>query len=257
MRLADLPDRSYRLLGTAAMWGLFGVVGLLIGFVVLPFVSLFVRNPDRRQSVARQIIGTSFKLFIIVASGARLISCHVSGMQHYRPRSGQLILANHPSLIDVVILISLFPEVDCVIKEAITRNPVLKMSVGAANYISNAEPAELLEACSERLRSGANLTLFPEGTRTVPGEPIQFKAGAAEIALRAEADVLPIVISCRPAFLAKHEPWYRIPPSRPRFDIRVLPPIEPREYVKRDMGDRAARQALNSRLLELFEAELA
>ncbi|MEO1204499.1 MAG: lysophospholipid acyltransferase family protein, partial [Pseudomonadota bacterium] len=231
MRIADLPDRVWRWLGHAALWLLFGVFGLVIGFVVLPFASLFIRNPLRRQRFARNSISACFKLFVVCATGMRLFTLNVSGMHHYQAGSGQLILANHPTLIDVVILISLFPQVDCVVKDAITRNPVLRMSVGAANYISNADPADLLDDCSERLRSGANLMLFPEGTRTIPGQPLVFKPGAAEIALRAGAPILPIVIDCRPKFLGKHDPWYSIPPVAPTFDIRVLAPVKPEQYV--------------------------
>jgi 1-acyl-sn-glycerol-3-phosphate acyltransferase len=239
------------------MWLLFGIFGLVVGFVVLPFVSLFVRNPQRRQAFARRAISACFRLFVLFATATRLFKLRVSGMHHYEEGSGQLILANHPTLIDVVILISLFPDVDCVIKDAITRNPVLRMSVGAANYISNADPADLLDDCSERLRSGANLMLFPEGTRTTPGRPLEFKPGAAEIALRADATILPIVIDCRPQFLGKHDPWYSIPPAAPTIDIRVLAPVEPQQYVEKDAADRVARQSLNRGLLDLFEAGLA
>lgn len=187
----------------------------------------------------------------------RLISCQVTGMEHYDRSGNQLILANHPTLIDVVILISLFPQVDCVIKEAVTRNPAMRMLVGSANYISNREAADLLESCTSRLRSGAALLLFPEGTRTVPGRPLQFKPGAAEVALQARAKILPVVVDCRPQFLAKHEPWYYIPPRAPHFDIRVLAPVDPVDMIPVCAGKRNARRALNAALQELFLAELA
>ncbi len=257
VRIAALAYRLYRFLGTTALWILFGIFGLFVGFVVLPFVSLFVRDRLRRQTFARRVISACFKLFVAFATGTRLFTLRVTGTERHEAQSGQLILANHQTLIDVVILISLFPEVDCVVKEAITRNPVLRMSVGAANYISNAEPADLLEDCADRLRSGANLMLFPEGTRTVPGKPLAFRPGAAEIALRAGAPILPIVIDCRPPFLGKHDPWYWIPPVAPSFDIRVLRPVTPQEYVEEQAGHRAARQSLNRALEALFESELA
>ena len=177
-------------------------------------------------------------------------------MEHYEPLGNQLILANHPTLIDVVILISLFPQVDCVIKEAVTRNPAMRMLVGTANYISNREPADLLESCTSRLRSGAILLLFPEGTRTVPGSPLKFKPGAAEVALQARAKILPVVVDCQPQFLAKNEPWYYIPPRAPHFDIRVLKPIDPADLIPVCAEGRNARHALNGALQKRFSAEL-
>lgn len=257
MTMLDHLNRIYRFFGQSLFWLSFGLIGVLVGFLVLPLAKLLIRDPKKRQAAARNIMAACFKLFVWAARLLRLITCRVTGMHHYDPGGGQLILANHPTLIDVVILISLFPQVDCVIKAAVTRNPAMRALVGMANHISNSEPSELLNSCSDRLKSGASLLLFPEGTRTVEGRPLKFKPGAAEVALRADATILPVVIDCRPNFLAKHEPWYYIPPRRPHFDIRILPPMKPADIVPADVGARNARHELNSALEALFLNQLA
>lgn len=256
MALLDHLNRLYRFFGHSLFWVLFGLIGVVVGFLILPTVNLFIRERKTREVTARNIIGACFRLFVHAACWMRLISCRVTGMEHFDRSGNQLILANHPTLIDVVILISLFPQVDCVIKEAVTRNPAMRMLVGTANYISNREPADLIQSCTSRLSSGAALLLFPEGTRTVPGRPLKFKPGAAEIALQARAKILPVVVDCRPQILAKHEPWYYIPPQAPHFDIRVLAPIDPMDMIPVHAGKRNARQALNTALQEFFSAEL-
>lgn len=246
----------YRFVGTALFWILFGLVGLVYGFVVLPFVYLLVRNPASRQVIARGLIRSAFVVFVWVARNMRLIRCDITGMQHWDPDSSQLLLANHLTLIDVVILLSLFPQIDCVVKAAVTRNPVLRVSAGAANYISNRDPDELLDCCVERLQSGSSLLLFPQGTRGIRGEPLKFRLGAAEIALRAGATSVPIVIDCDPQMLAKNVPWYRIPPSQPHFRIRLLPPVPVDELVPAGLEPRRARHVLNEVLIAKFEDEL-
>ena len=255
--LLDHLNRAYRFVGQSLFWVMFGLIGVVVGFLVLPLAKLVIRDPRSREVTGRNIIAACFRLFVRVACGIRLISLRVTGMEHYAPDRNVLILANHPTLIDVVILISLFPQVDCVIKEAVTRNPALQMLVGMANYISNHEPADLIESCTRRLQSGASLLLFPEGTRTITGKPLRFKPGAAEVALRSGVKILPVVVDCRPRFLAKHEPWYYIPPRAPHFDIRILAPVDPAEMVPADAGKRGARNALNAGLQALFSAELA
>ena len=247
----------YRWVGTTLFWIFFGLIGLIMGIVVMPLVYLLVRDRAARQVRARRLISAAFSLFVWTACTSRLISLRVTGMEHVDPDGGQLILASHPTLIDVVILISLFPQVDCVIKQAVMVNPVLGVSVRAANYISNREPADLLDSCVARLRTGVSLLLFPEGTRSVNGEPLKFKLGAAEVALRASANILPVVISCEPQMLAKHVPWYRIPPSRPHFSISILPPVAATDLVSGDPGHRHARYEVNGALLSLFQAELS
>jgi 1-acyl-sn-glycerol-3-phosphate acyltransferase len=247
----------YRFIGTTLFWIFFGLVGLVFGFVVLPLVHLFVRNPARRQRIARNLLRGAFVVFVWIATSMRLIRCDVSGMDHWRPDQSQLLLANHLTLIDVVILLSLFPQIDCVVKAAVTRNPVLRVSAGTANYISNRDPDELLDFCVERLQSGASLLLFPQGTRAIRGAPLKFKLGAAEIALRANASIVPIVIDCEPQMLAKNVPWYRIPRSQPHFRIRLLPALHVDELVPADVEPRTRRRMLNKRLVSIFEAELA
>lgn len=247
----------YRFIGTSLFWFFFGVIGLIYGFLVLPLVYLFVRRPQRRQVIARDMIRGAFVMFVWVARTMRLIRCDITGMEHWDPDGSQLLLANHLTLIDVVILLSLFPQVDCVVKAAVTENPILRVSAGTANYISNRAPDELLDFCVERLEAGASLLLFPQGTRAIRGEPLKFRLGAAEIALRANATIVPIAIDCNPQTLAKNEPWYRIPPSPPHFRIDILPPVAAASLVPEHMEPRRARHELNARLIALIEARLA
>jgi 1-acyl-sn-glycerol-3-phosphate acyltransferase len=257
LRLLNHLNRAYRFLGQSLCWLLFGVIGLAICFVVAPLLLLFVRDPVRRQAAARGVIRAGFRLFVALARTLRLITYRLCGMEHYDRSAGQLILANHPTLIDVVILIALFPGVDCVVKEAIIRNPFLGMAARAANYIPNSASLELLDVCAQRLRAGAGLILFPEGTRTARGDSLKFKPGAAEVALRSGACILPVIIDCRPQFLAKEESWYQIPATTPHFAIRILPPMDPRELLDEPTSERQARRSLNRALQDLFEARLA
>jgi 1-acyl-sn-glycerol-3-phosphate acyltransferase len=113
-----------------------------------------------------------------------------------------------------------------------------------------------MDTCVQRLHAGSSLLLFPQGTRAIRGEPLKFRLGAAEIAIRAEAEIVPIVIDCQPQMLAKHVPWYKIPPSPPCFRIKVLPPVTAGELVADDVPPRHARHELNANLVAMFEAEL-
>ena len=246
----------YRFIGTSLFWFFFGVIGLIYGFLVLPLVYLLVRREERRQVIARDMIRGAFVFFVRTARTMRLITCDIRGMEHWNPDESQLLLANHLTLIDVVILLSLFPQVDCVVKAAVTRNPVLRVSAGTANYISNRAPDELLDFCVDRLNAGSSLLLFPQGTRAIRGEPLKFKLGAAEIALRARATIVPIAIDCEPQMLAKNVPWYRIPPSQPQFRITLLPPVEAESLVPEGTDPRRARHVLNEALESLIGAEL-
>jgi len=257
LRQLNHLNRLYRFAGQSLLWIAFGLAGALVGLVVIPLISLLESEHALRQHRTRSVIAACFRWFIAVACQLRIVSCRISGIGHYDPGARQLILANHPSLIDVVILISLFPQADCVIKEAVTRNVLMRRSARIANYISNFDPALVLASCVDRLRSGNSLLLFPEGTRSDPDAPLKFKPGAAEIALKAKATILPVVIDCEPTFLSKRDPWYRVPSRMPHFDVRILPPLRPGDLVEGVAPRRRARLLLNASLERLFESALA
>ena len=250
-------DLALRFFGTSLLWFFFGSIGLVLSIFVFPILYLFVRQPKTRQVVARKLIAGTFGAFMWGGCRMGVFSFHVTGMENRAAEGGQLILANHPTLIDVVLLLSVLPQVDCVVKDAVIRNPFMRASVTTANYISNDEPADLLASCVERLKAGASLLLFPEGTRSKSGRPLQFMLGAAEVAVRARAQILPIIIDCKPRFLTKRDPWYSIPRSRPHFKVTILPAVPLEQLVSGELDQRGTRHELNDALVSLFDAELS
>ena len=250
-------NRAWRLFGTAVSFSVFGLAGLLIGLLLFPLMFLFVRDPGQRQFAARKLISAAFGGFVRMMRNLGVLSFRIQGEEYIGSGDGRLVIANHPTLIDVVFLISLFSQTDCVIKGAVTKNPFMASTVRAANYIPNSEPQQLLDSCVARLQSGASLLLFPEGTRSVEGQPFDLKLGAAEIALRAGAEVLPVVIECAPLFLTKSEPWYAVPRGKPHFTIRIMAPVPLEQLVSGDLDQRHARHALNEAFLALISHDLS
>ena len=246
----------WRLFGTALSFAMFGIGGLFFGLVLFPLMFVFIRNRDARRTTARRIIGSGFGAFWWFMKALSVLEYRIDGREYIDDRRRQLIIANHPTLIDVVILISLFPQANCVIKEAVTKNPFMRSTVRAADYISNSAPEDLLENCVDYLGDGRSLLLFPEGTRTRPNEPVEFKPGAAAVAARTGAEILPVVIACEPLFLSKQLPWYYVPREVPKFTIRILRPRNLNELVRAGADERSYRHELNDGLLRLFRAEL-
>jgi 1-acyl-sn-glycerol-3-phosphate acyltransferase len=169
-------------------------------------------------------------------------------------RPGQMVLANHPSLIDVCFLIAFTPQATCIVKSTLWRNPFTRWPVVAAGYLSNGSTFEMVEGTAAALREGQSVIIFPEGTRTTPGQAMQFHRGAANIAVKGAGVVTPVFVRCDPTTLAKNMPWYRIPPRRVRFTLRVGADIDVETF--RSAPPPLASRAFNERLLQVFEAEL-
>lgn len=248
-------DHFRRLLATAVGFAVFGVAGLIVGLLIFPVMFVFIRDRHARQIAARKLIGHGFGAFFSMIKVLGVLSYEIEGAENIESGQNQLIVANHPTLIDVVILVSLFPQADCVIKEAVTRNPFMRSTVAAANYISSAEPDCLLASCVQSLEAGGSLLLFPEGTRTARGQPLDFKLGAATVAARANVDILPIAIACSPVFLTKNLPWHHVPAEKPHFTIRVLEPVPLSKLVPDGLSERDARHEINEAMLDLLRRE--
>jgi len=209
-----------RLSATAAAFSLFGLGGLVLRFVLFPPLKLIYRDAQLRQRKARLLIHTAFRAFIGFM--------HITGIYTYSfrdeerlRRPGQLVLANHPSLIDVVFLISRIPNANCIVKASLFRNPFMRGAVTTAGYIPNDDPEQIIESASRSLQRGESVVLFPEGTRSVPGRPFKFQRGAAYMALRAQVKPTLVTIRCNPPMLMKNIPWYSIPLSRPHFQFDI------------------------------------
>ncbi len=210
-------DYVWRLFATAVCFTAFGLGGLLLTVGVFPALLLFGKAD--RVRYARRLIQRVFAGFLQFAETLGVMRLHVSGAHRLRDCGGALVLANHPTLIDVVILISLLPNADCVVKQAVARNPFMRGPVRAAGYVSNDDGAGLVDDCIEAVRAGGNLVIFPEGTRGLPGQPPRLQRGAANIAVRGRLDITPVRITCTPLTLTKGQKWYRVPERR--FHVRV------------------------------------
>jgi 1-acyl-sn-glycerol-3-phosphate acyltransferase len=216
-------DRLYRTGATAFCFATFGVGGLGLALVVLPLLLLIPRAEQRRR-LARFLIQQLFRFFVALMIGAGVITLTVRDAERLKGR-GHFILANHPSLIDVVILMSLVTQPDCIIKSQLWRNPFTWGAVRIGGFIDNHSGPELVQAAVASLRAGHNLIVFPEGTRTRPGSPLRFLRGAANIAARGRVDITPVVLTVSEPTLTKGYPWYRVPRRRPRFSVYVLPEV--------------------------------
>jgi 1-acyl-sn-glycerol-3-phosphate acyltransferase len=252
--MADRLERGWRVLATGLCFLAFGLGGLLFLLLVVPLLHLAVGDPARRVALARRAIRLSFAGFIALMRATGVLSVEIRGAERLRGR-GRLILANHPTLIDVVLLMSLVEQCDCVVKGALGRNPFTRGPVRAAGFVANDGGEDLLQDCVRSVRAGSNLIIFPEGTRSARGEPLRLQRGAARVAVHGELDITPVRIRCTPATLAKGEKWYRVPPRRAHIRIEVDEPIAVADFIAAAPHPALAARQLNRHLTEYFSKE--
>ncbi len=246
-------NHLWRVAATGFVFVVFGVGAIFISLTMFPLLRLSTRDRATARQRIQRGMQLTFKLYMELMRVLGTLTSSVEGVQHLR-EPGRLIIANHPTLIDVVFLGSLIPEVDCIVKKGLWRNPFLRWPVSWAGYIPNSEGEELVERCAASLRQGRALLVFPEGTRTVPGKPMSVRRGSAHIALAAHAEILPVTISCDPITLFRGNPWYRVPVRRFHMRVVVGQPVPASAFrLPGEAPSRSARR-LAQWIVEYYEA---
>ena len=123
----------------------------------------------------------------------------VEGREKIRPRVPYVMVANHQSLLDILVLFRLFKHFKWVSKIENFWIPFVGWNMLLNRYIKvirgNPDSVRrMLEACEKTLSAGNSVMIFPEGTRSPDGRMRAFKTGAFDLAKRTERPLLPIVI---------------------------------------------------------------
>lgn len=231
-------SRPLRAVGTAFCFLVFGVLGLSVLCIFFPLSNLVRGNGRDSQIWVRGIIHRAMHWFSRFMALCGVIRYEVRNREKLE-RRGLLVVANHPSLIDVVFLMGLLDQPVCVVKASLKTNLFTRGPVKSAGFIVNSDGSQLIDDCIATVQAGNNLIIFPEGTRSLrhDGALSPMKRGVANIALRGGIDLTPVVITVSEPVLGKGVRWYRVPVRRPRFVLTVMDDIPVSDYL-----DRAAEQ---------------
>lgn len=252
-----LLNYGWRVLATGWCFLSFSLGGVLLTLTAFPIINLCWRDADQRRDRAQRVIHQSFRFFIGQMIWLGVMSVELRNAERLRALNGVLVLANHPTLIDVVLMISLMPRADCIVKEALWRNRYLGGVVRAAQYIPNRGAEQLVRDCSAALIKRRPMIVFPEGTRTVPGEPMSFQRGAAHVALATGCEMVPVILTCEPPTLTKATRWYQVPPRRFHVRLEVRDPITADQVVASGTEAPLASRQLTRWLQQYFTEAVA
>lgn len=249
---------AWRVFATGLSFSVFGLGGAIMGGVVFPALLLINRDTAQRQLQAQGLIQYSFSGFVRMMHRLGIMTYEITGLEKLKQSQGEIIVANHPTLIDVVLLVSLLPRADCIVKKSLWHNPFTRGPVQAAGYILNDESSQLIEQCVAQLeKKQAPLIIFPEGTRTVKNQRLNtFQRGAANIAVRASANFRPVIIRCVPSTLTKNEKWYEVPKSPFHVTIDIMDSLSISDIIQQASSPSAAARRVSDYLYQFFDQEL-
>jgi len=171
------------------------------------------------------------------------VKVRVRGLENVDARVPRIYLSNHQSYFDIFALLGFLPvSFKFILKQELMRIPLFGYTMRRAGYIGvdreDARKAlKSLKLAGERLKNGASLVVFPEGTRSKDGRIQPFKRGGFRLAVKSGYDVVPVVIINSRNIVPKGS--LRI--SKGSFTMNIGSPISVAEYSKKEIDQLMAR----------------
>lgn len=189
----------------------------------LPFALLLLPILPRKtgERLGRRFISLGFRFYLRCLEIFCACDFDLDELDALRTEGPLIIAANHPSLLDVGLITSRLPNVVCVMKAAIMDNLLFGAAARLARYIRNDAPLETILGAREELNRGAQLVIFPEGTRTEPFPLGPCQKSTALIASRAGVAVQTLLIDFSTPYLGKRWPLFQRPALPLKVSIRL------------------------------------
>lgn len=224
----DRLVRVGRGLGVALAILIFWGGGFVLAWLVVPYLALSEREPLARRRKMQRVVAGAWAWFLRWCERTTIYRARYLGAL---PAEGPCVLvANHPSLLDVTAIIARVPHACCVVKSSLVDSPLVGRLLRACGHVAAGDGTLMagvgvLDAVRERLQEGFPVLIFPEGTRSPLGGMHRFRRGAFEIAQRAGVPVVPLFLRCDPPALGKGTPLWRHPRRCPTLTVELDPAL--------------------------------
>lgn len=180
------------------------------------------------QPLGRAVISRGFRFYLGILSVFCACRFDLDEIERLSEQGPLIVAANHPSLLDAVMIVSRLPNAVCVMKAALMDNLLFGAAARLACYIRNDAALDMILRARDELQEGAHLVIFPEGSRTLNFPFDASSPSVGLIASRSKVDVQTLLIEFSSPYLGKAWPLFRRPElpltCRVRLGRRFAPP---------------------------------
>jgi len=191
--------------------------------VVMAFVAIAALVFDRSGKKYHWVSRTWSRIALRVCG----VGVKVRGTEHLQHGRSYIYVCNHASMFDIPVVSAGIPDdIRIVYKRELEKIPVFGWGLRWSNYIgidrgSSAEARRSLDDAVAKIRNGASVLMFAEGTRTSDGKLQPFKRGAFHLAARSGVPIVPLTINGSFSIVPKHS--LRIRPGT--VELVLSPPV--------------------------------
>jgi 1-acyl-sn-glycerol-3-phosphate acyltransferase len=235
---------------------IFGLGSLILVLLVFPVMLIVFHPKTRFKKTARPLISASFRKYIRFMEIIQVLKLDAENPEAFRNLSSRIVVANHPSLLDVVMLISLIPNADVIVKGSLVENIIVRGIIRRLYILNSLNFEELVEACKESLEQGNCIVIFPEGTRTPRSGGMRLKKGAARLSILSGCGITAVHIGGTDKYgLGKHDPLAAFNRTdKYVYHIKIQGCLSPAKYQGMEMPKAVRR--LNEEIRESVSAKI-
>lgn len=185
---------------------LYFVIGCIILNAIYVLLKLTFMNAKRKQSIFHYLICCFIRIFL---KSMYMVNVQYQNIKEIDFNKPSVIIANHQSFVDILILLSLSPKIVMITKGWVWRSPIFGRIVQYAGFYTIEEGYEkLIGSLSPLVKEGYSVVVFPEGTRSEDCEIKRFHKGAFYLAEKLQLDIMPLVIYGTGLISSKRQPFY-------------------------------------------------
>jgi len=214
------------------IWTFIGVINTLIWALFGIFLSLF----SSTGRITHFYCAALWSKTTLWCSGVKV---EINGLDVIDKDKTYIYIPNHLSIFDILALLAYLPvDFKFILKKELMRIPILGWAMRRARYISidRSSPAKAkstFKQAVDRIRSGASILIFAEGTRSKNGHLQPLKRGAFYLAIESGAPIVPVAIKGTYKIMPKGS--FKI--KKGLITIQLGNPIETIHYKRQDMPD--------------------
>lgn len=236
---------------------IFGFSSITFAIFVCPILLYITKNKPQPDRVIRASVSLFFRSLLKISSVINIVKVNVNNKELLDNAEDMIICGNHPTFLDVVILMSLIPKADCIVRADLWENIFFKRMVSRLYIPSDQDAESTILDCVDSLNKNRHLVLFPEGTRTKNNTIGRVKRSAAHISLRSGHSILPISIKVsETGGYGKGDSFFDIPKKHCMYyDVTILEPINPNKYsdISIPLGARQLTEELKTVIVRYGE----
>ncbi len=233
-----------RLILYASALFMFTVGAILLGILIFPTVKIFSKGEKDYKQRCAAIVNKLWCFLIKYLKLTQIIDFEYD--KKITKIENKIIVASHPSFIDIVLLIALIPNSLCLVKTSILNNFIMRNIVKSLYITNDGTIDDFLAKSKKALDYGFNIIIFPTGKRVDEGEEVQIHKGAAKLSILTKKSIVPVKITTSEPFLTKNRSIFQIGKNIVKFKLEIGEEINPDECFEENMTEISLRNKICS-----------